>query len=192
MARGTWQAGQWLMSVSLIAWLAGCAPPAKREELVQQVLKEDPEFAQVLDKHQQLVNRIETYERELALKRGTIEHQIAQLRKELTVAIASVRQKTLDTKKRMEPDQQRLMLAISMGSEQLRAKREERASLGRSIAKLRKTLKDPNAPLTESERTTRSREIDEMLQDARRLDQELQTLSGHIRLLKIKLLLIKL
>ncbi len=49
---------------------AGCGPPASREELTKQVLKVDSEFTSVLDKHRELSNRIETYERELALKRS--------------------------------------------------------------------------------------------------------------------------
>ena len=183
----------WLaVGAPLLAWVIGCAPPAKREALVQEVLKSDPEFAQVLEKQQELLSRIQTYERELALKRSTIERNIAQLRKDLAAAVSSVRQKTAEVKKRMEPDCARLDLALSAASEELQAKRLQRATLGRSVAKRRKLLKSPETAWTPQERAAQQTQIDEMLQDAKRLDQEMGSLKAHIRLLKIKLLLIKL
>ena len=172
--------------------LAGCAPPAKREDLVQEVLKADPDFAPVLDKQRELKNRIETYQRELALKRSAIERSIAQLRKDLATAVSNVRQKTAEAKKRMEPDRARLELALSTASEELQAKRLQRATLGRSIANRRKALNRPDSAWTAQERRQQEAQIEEMLRDARRLDQELAALQAHIRLLKIKLLLIKL
>ena len=179
------------VSLLLLTWLAGCAPPAKRETLVQEVLKADPDFGQVLDKHRELQNRIETYQRELALKRSTIERSIAQLRKDLTATVSNVMQKTAETKKRMDPDRARLELALSVASEELQAKRLQRATLGRSLATRRKALNRPDSAWTAQERARQEAQIDEMLRDAKRLDQELAALKAHVRLLKIKLLLIK-
>ena len=176
----------------VIILMGGCAPPAKREELVKEVLKADPAFSQVLDKHRELVNRIETYQRELALKRSEIERKIAQLRKDLTTTVLNVKQKTDEVKKRVEPDRVRLQLALSMASEELQATRLQRASLGRSIAQLRKALKSTDSGWTAQERARREAQIDDMLGDAKRLDQEMASLNQHVRLLKIKLLLIKL
>ena len=172
-------------------WASGCAP-ANREELVKEVLKTDPEFSSVLDKHQQLASRIETLQKELELKRTTIQQSIKQLQKELATAAEHVKLKTADVKKRMEPDRQRLGLALSMAVNELREKREQRAQLGRSLAELKKASKNPHAEWTEKERTHHERQMDEMLQDAKRFDQEMAQLKEHLRLLKIKLLLIKL
>ena len=180
------------VSLLILAWLGGCAPPAKREALVQEVLKVDPEFASVLDKHRELQNRIETFQRELALKRSTIERSITQLRKDLAAAMSSVKQKTAEAKKRIEPDRARLELSLSMASDELQAKRLQRSTLGRSIATRRKALARPNSAWTAPERTRQEAQIDEMLRDAKRLDQELAALKEHLRLLKIKLPLIKL
>ena len=180
-----------LIVILLVLGTASCAP-ANREELTKEVLKMDPEFSAVLEKHRELTSRIETYERELALKRSTIEKSIAQLRKDLAAAAASTSAKTAEVKKRMEPDRQRLTLALSMSSEELRAKRIQRASLGRSIAQLRKALNNKDATWTEQERARQQGQIDEMLQDAARLDKEMDGLKQNARLLKIKLLLIKL
>ena len=182
---------RWLVVIVLVLGTASCAP-ANREELTKEVLKVDPEFSAVLEKHRELTSRIETYERELALKRSTIERGIAQLRKDLATATASTRAKTTEVKKRMEPDQQRLTLALSMSSEELRAKRIQRASLGRSMAQLRKALNSKDAAWTQQERTHQQTQLDEMLQDAVRLDKEMAGLKQNARLLKIKLLLIKL
>jgi uncharacterized protein YdcH (DUF465 family) len=170
---------------------ASCAP-AKREDLVKEVLKVDPEFSTVLEKHRELSSRIETAKRELELKRSTIERNIAQLRKELAAAAASANTKTAEIKKRIEPDQQRLATALSLSSEELRAKRLQRASLGRSIAQLRKALNSKDAAWTPEERARQQAQLDEMLEDTARLDSEMAGLKQNVRLLKIKLLLIKL
>lgn len=169
----------------------GCSP-TNREQLAKDVLKVDPDFGSVLDKHRELANRIETYERELALKRATVEQKITQMRKDLATATAGVKTKIEDTKKLMEPDRARLTLELSMTSEELQLHRAQRASLGRSMAQLRKQTNAPRAEWTAQERATQQAQIDEMLHDAQRLDHEMDALKQHVRLLKIKLLLIRL
>ena len=159
---------------------------------MKEVLQADPEFAMVLDKHRELSNRLQTYERELALKRSTIEQNITQLRKELAAAVSNVRAKAADVRKRMEPDHKRLELALSMAGEELAAKRAQRVALGRSIARLKKAVKNANSAWTADERAEQETKIAEMLRDAQRLDKEMTVLKAHVRLLKIKLLLIKL
>lgn len=175
----------------LLAGLAGCTP-TNHEELAKAVVKSDPDFKAVLDKHRELSNRIETYERELTLKRTTVEHQITQMRQDLATATANVRARIDEVKKRMEPDRQRLALALAMASEELQAKRQQRASLGRSIARLRKALKQSGAGWSAQDVKKQQSQIDEMTTDTKRLDQEMASLKEHLRLLKIKLLLIKL
>lgn len=180
----------WLLGVWL-SWMSGCAPMG-REELKQEVLKTDPEFTQALERHRELANRMETYERELALKRGTVERAIAQMRGDLQTATQSVRAKTAELRSRMEPERKRLALALAMAAEELQAKRAQRASLGRSIAKLRKAIRASGEGWTPQERARREEQAKDMLVDASRLDQELAAMKEHIRLLRIKLLLIKL
>ena len=174
-----------------LLWASGCAP-ANREELIKDVLKTDPEFSAVLDKYQQLASRIETLQKELELKRTTIQQNIKQLQKELAAAAESVKLKTADVKKRMEPDRQRLELALAMAVNELRERREQRAQLGRSIVEISKASKNPHAEWTENERAQHERQTDEMRHDARRLDEEMTRLKAHLRLLKVKLLLIRL
>ena len=171
--------------------LSGCTR-TNREDLVKEVAKADPEFGAVLDKHRELSNRIETYERELALKRTTVDRTITQLRRDLSAATDSVRNKTAEAKKKMEPDRRRLALALSMAAEELQAKRVQRASLGRQITQLRKAVKTGGATWSEDERSQQEAKVTEMLRDAKRLDQEMDALKQHVRLIKIKLLLIKL
>ena len=101
--------------------LAGCAP-VNRDELTKEVLKADPSFSSVLDKHRDLANRIDTFERELAVKRSTVEQTIKLLRKDLENSVQTVKAKTEETRKQIEPDRQRLELALSMAGEELRAK----------------------------------------------------------------------
>ena len=180
-----------MVSVVLVVSLAGCAP-ANRDQLVKEVLRADPEFSAVLDKHQQLQNRLTTHERELALARDNIEQKIKQLRRDLAIATANARAKSADVKSRIEPDRERLRLDLAMAGEELKAKRAQRAALGGKIAELRKALKSSGENWGAKERAAREAEINDMLRDTKRLDQELATMKEHVRLLKIKLVLIKL
>lgn len=178
-------------AVLALAWVAGCSV-SNPEQLAKEVLRADPEFSEVLDKHREIVNRIDTLDRELALKRATIEQTIAKQRKDLSVAAGTVRTKTAEMKRRMEPDRHRLTLVLALAGEELRAKQGQRASLGRSMAQLRKAAKDNGAGWTAQERATYETQLPELLRDATRLDQETAAIKEHIRLLKIKLLLIRL
>ena len=181
----------WMGSLFLGLTLSGCAPTS-REELTKEVLREDPSFAQVLDWHRELTNRIDTYQRELALKRKTVDENIAQLRRELAASSATVKNKTDELKKRLQPEREKLEVDLSLAGEELRAKQTQRASLGRSIVEIRKSLKSQSAVLSAEERDRQEAQMDEMIGDAERLDQEMDAIKAHLRLLKIKLLLIKL
>ena len=175
----------------VLVWAAGCAP-TNPEQLTKEALASDPSFAKVLDKHREIVNRIDTLERELALKRATIEQAIAKQRRDLSAAADSVRSRTAEMKKRMEPDSERLTLTLSMAGEELRAKQAQRASLGRSMAQLQKAAKSNGALWSPQERATHDAQLQALMEDAARLDQEMTALRRHVRLIKIKLLLIKL
>ncbi len=175
----------------LLIGFSSCAP-ANREELAKEVLKADPQFGEVLEKHRELSRRLETYQKELALKRSTTERTIAQLRKDLAATAATVRAKSSEVKKQMDPDRKRLDLAISMAGEELQARRVQRASLGRSMTKLRKALEGKDATWTEKERAQQQAQLDDMVREGSRLDQEMAGLKEHLRLLKVKLVLIRL
>ena len=170
---------------------AGCAP-ANRDQLVKEALSSDPDFATVLDKHREISNRIKTFEREYALKRSTAERTISQLRRELTAASAALRAKTSEAKTRMEPDRKRLALALSMASEEIQTKQLQRASIGRSIANVQKAAKGGGETWSEKERAQQHAQLEQMQRDATRLDQEIDALRQHARLLKVKLYLLKL
>jgi uncharacterized protein YdcH (DUF465 family) len=170
---------------------AGCGAPANRDQLVKEVLAADPSFTSVIEKHQAVGARIKTHEQELALKRQKIESTITQLRSDLTAAVKNARTKTDAEKAKMAPDRERITQALALASEALRAQRAQRASLGRTISQVRKGLKSTDAGWSEQERQRQQAHLDEMLRDTARLDQEMAGLRTHLRLLKIKLLLIK-
>ncbi|MBI1991745.1 MAG: hypothetical protein HYS71_00700, partial [Candidatus Omnitrophica bacterium] len=108
-------------------------------------------------------------------------------------ATSNVKGKVAEVKRQMEPERRRLQLELSMANEELYAKRFQRASLGRSIAQLRKAEKTVQAAGTEQARARRQNaQLDELQRDAHRLDQEIAVIKGHLRLLKIKILLIRL
>jgi len=180
-----------LLGISFAGMPPGCSP-TNRDQLARNVLRADPSFVQVLQKHRELTNRIETYQRELALKRATIDRTTAQLRKDLATATEAARRKTAETRKLMRPDRDRLKLALSMAAQELRAKQAQRAGLGRSMAKLRKAIRNTEGTWTAQERAKYEQQLQEMLSGATRLDQEITGMKSHIRLLQMELLLIKL
>jgi len=180
-----------LLGIAFAALPPGC-PAVNRDQLARDVLRADPAFVHVLQKHRELTGRIETYRRELALKRATIDRTTAQLRKDLATATDAARRKTAETRKLMRPDRDRLKLALSLAAQELRAKQAQRASLGRSMAKLRKAAKNTEGTWTAQEHAKQEEQLQEMLQDATRLDQEIAGMKSHIRLLQTELLLIKL
>ena len=171
--------------------LSGCSAPANREQLAKEVLAVDPGFSSMLDMHRDLTSRIDTYQRELALKRSTIERSIADLRKELETATANVRAKIDAAKAQLDPERKRLDIQLVLAGEELRAKQAQRANIGRSIAKLRKTLKEAGQALSEPERATQEGRLEEHLREGGRLDREIAGSKEHIRLLKLKLLLVR-
>ena len=171
--------------------VAGCAPPDP-DELAKEVLATDPSFASVLEKRQELANRIDTYQRELALKRSTVEQTIQQMRQDLVASADAVRAKTEETKAKMEPYRKPLTKALAEAREELRAKQAQRAAIGRSISQLRKSLKRSSAASTDEERALQEVHADDMWRDAARIDQEMTAIKSYVRHLKIKLLLITL
>lgn len=173
-------------------WVAGCWAPANPERLREEVLKTDPGFTEVLEKRDDLANRIMLIDRELELKRSQVEQKITQLRKDLEGVRQQATQKTEKIKTLLKPDRERLDHALSMATEERRAKRNQRASVGRSISQLRKALKQANPPWTDAERAKMERELDTHLQETQRLDQEIAVLNEHIRLLKVKRILLQL
>jgi len=158
----------------------------------EEILKVDPTFQEVLEKRDELAQRIDLLKRELDLKRSQTEQQIAKLRRDLSELRQQVEQKTEKTKTLLKPDQARVDLAMSLATEERQAKRNQRASLGRSISRLKKTLQQTNPPWPEAERRRMEADLQELLKETQRLDREIGMLNEHIRLLNIKRLLLRL
>jgi len=171
---------------------SGCGPQANEEQLRNEVLKADPSFADALNKRDELDNRIMQLERELALKQTQVDRQITLLRKELQETRVQVTQKTQKITAVLKPYLERVDHALAMASEELSSKRSQRASISRSISRLRKALKQEKPPWTEPERARMDQELAELLRETERLDHEIAALNEHIRLLKTKRLLLRL
>jgi chromosome segregation ATPase len=174
----------------LVVWAAGCAP-SSRGELAKEVLRADPSFAAVLEKRRELANRIETYQRELALKRRTVREEIAQLRAELSATAATVRRRIAELKSRMDPDRERLEQALAQSSQLLRSMQAQRAQVGRAVSQLKKSLATRQADAGTSGSAPQDQALVDAQQDLTRLDAELAAVREHLRLLQTKLLLIK-
>ena len=180
-------------SVALLCFCgSGCGPQANEEQLRNEVLKAEPSFADALNKRDELDNRIMQLERELALKQTQVDRQITLLRKELQETRVQVTQKTQKITAVLKPYLERVDHALAMASEELSSKRSQRASISRSISRLRKALKQEKPPWTEPERARMDQELAELLRETERLDHEIAALNEHIRLLKLKRLLLRL
>lgn len=177
-----------VMMGALIVSASGCGPPADPQQLREEALQADPGFAGVLTLRDEQANRIGLLAREFDLKRTQAEGRIAQLRKEVKDAQQQVEQKIQKSRAVLQPDIDRLRLALSMANDERQAKRAQRASLLRSIGRLKNALKTGEA----ADRTSIERELHDLLQESQRLDREVRALNEHIRLLKIKLLLLRL
>ena len=165
--------------------------PINREELAKQVVQQDPSFSTVLEKYQALASRIDTYRRELALKRTSIEQSIDRLHKELQAAIAAVKKKVEDTKRLMAPERQEIVVALALAEEELRATRPQRMSVGRRIVQLRKAIKAPVQGTPAADKAKFEAQFNEAVEEAQRLDHEIDLIKDHIRLLKLKARLIE-
>lgn len=175
----------------VLAAVAGCGP-TDRSQLADEVLQADPSFQSVLEVRDRYASQIETAEREYALKRDTVQRTIQALRQELAEGQRSVKQKKARYQVLIEPQRKRLDWSLSMATEELRNKRIQRASVGRSISQLRKALTAPDETWAEPDRQRRERQLQEMRRDAQRLDEEMTVLKQHLRLLQLKLRLIRL
>jgi hypothetical protein len=113
------------------------------------------------------------------------------MRQELKGSASVVKSKTAEIKERMEPDRQQIELDLAKATEELRGKQVQRSTIGKSMAQLRKNLKASDQ-LSVEEQTRQQQELDQLTRDAGRMDEEISSMKAHIRLLKIKLLLIRL
>lgn len=168
--------------------LSGCAP-RDRAQLVHDVLEADPAFRAVLERRDDYASRLETAQRELALKRATIQRNIRKLREELIESERAVRKKKAQLRTLIEPDRRALEMDLDLALTELRAKGTHRASIGQAISKLRKAVKQAGEVWSETERARQETQLQDMVQDAQRLEKELATLKQHVRLLKLKLAL---
>jgi len=168
----------------------GCAP-VDRPQLVEDVLNADPAFRAVLQKRDEYASRIETLEREVALKRETVKRSIAQMRQELTESMKTVKERKAHFRKMLEPDRERHELALAVAGEEVRAKTSQLTSVKRAIAASRKALDGAEGWSAEEQRRQEA-QLRETERDGERLTDEIAALKEHLRLLKVKLLLIRL
>jgi len=170
---------------------AGCMLFVNEEEIRKEVLEADPAFSRVLEQRDSYAGQIETAQREFALKRATVQRAIEKLREDLAESQRKVQERKERYSQLMEPENRKLDFGVSMAKEELRGKRVQRSSIGRSAARLKKSLKEADATWSQQERERQQARLKEMLDDAQRLDQEIDALNEHVRLLKLKLKLLK-
>ena len=193
--RGLWSVdcGLVLVLFTILGFeIPGCQrQPVDLKALRHDVLKTDPAFAAALNKHDELASRIEVLERELDLKRTQVEDQIARLRAELREATEDTTRRTKEIKSQLDPEVERLELALTTARDELKDRQRQRANLGRVISSLRKSIKGGTQPAGK-ERAQLDQELGEHLREMERLDQELAAMNQHIALLENKRRLLRL
>ncbi len=172
--------------------LTSCGPPRNLDAIRSEVLKADPDFTSVMEKRDELANRITLTERNLALKKSQIEHQIAQLKQEIEDVSAKAKKDIEKTKALLSPDAERVHLALSMATQERKAKQGQRVVLGRSISRIEKAMKQGGTEWAEADRTRMQKELRDLRDEIKRLDVEIAGLNEHLRLLKNKELLLQL
>ena len=183
-----------LLAFSWPTWLpTGCQRKAEDLQAVKsRVLAADEKFSAPLAKHDELANQLQVLDRELQLKRTQIEDQIAKLRGELLEATKQSKQQAEQLKAQLNPEVERVELALAMAKEEQKSKRRQRGALGRSVSKLRKSIKQAQDSQAGEDPTKLSQELTNHLEEMTRLDKELASLGQHIELLEDKRQLLKL
>ena len=181
-----------ILTAVLLMFTSGCDKLfGNRDAIRRSVLQSDPKFEDVLHKHDEVTNRIALLNQELALKRSQVERQIVQLRGELDAVAAQVKGKVTQTKALLRPDIDKVDLALAAANDELKTKRGQRASLGRSINRIRKSL-ETQSNWTRDERAKFDHDLEDLVKETQRLDREIDVLTRHIELLKDKRELLKL
>ena len=185
---------RWILPVAalLLVSAAGCGrTPSSEQALRKQAVAADPAFAKVLDRRDDVADRLRVISHELTLKQNQIEGRVAQLQKELNEAKTQATRKIRETRESLQPDEARLRLALSLSADDDNAKQHQRDSVSRSVSRLRKALKDHKAGWSDGERGRMDGELADLLAELKRLDQEMRVLKEHRKLLKIKLDLLR-
>ena len=171
-----------------IAWPAsGCSQrPMNAEAMRGEVLRADPEFVRVLERRDDLASRVKVLENELALRRGQVERQIDQLRRGLRETTEQVNHNIDGIKALLNPIAEDVDRDLTTATAELKARREQRASFGRSVSGLRKSIKQHAIQWTPPERSEKDNELAEMLDEIRRLDHEIAGMEAHLRILHMK------
>ncbi len=180
-----------LLAVVTFAAVSGCnRRGVDLQAIRREVLAADPEFGEHLERRDELANRVQVLQRELSVKQSQVDRQISQLRDGLRHTTDEVNHNVQSLRGQMSPVTARIDAEMSRGGEELKALRLQRATVGRTMSQLRKSLKAP-AELTETERVRMDRELGEILEETNRLDLEIAAVNQHIRLLRNKRLLLR-
>ncbi len=173
--------------VAIAFALHGCdRRPMNTEAMRAQVLRADPEFATVLERRDELSSRIKVLENELALRRGQVERQIAQLRQGLRETTDHVNHSIDGIKALLNPALENIDRELAEANTELKLHRDERSSLGRSVSSLRKSIKQHATQWTPPERAQKDDELVQLLAEIQRLDHEISGIDAHLRIVRMK------
>ncbi len=161
-----------------------------REDMTRTVLEVDPAFNKVIEEYQRITNQMETIEREWELKQVLVDQKVQHMNQQLTAAREEVTLRQNQLNEEIEPERQELRELHAHTVDELRERQLQRSTLGRSIAKLRKAVKLAGEAWPLSERQRQDDQLEQMLRDANRIDQEIEMIKQAISLLEAKLVLI--
>jgi|GEM_PF-946885 len=183
------------ISFLIVISISGCQYPLEfksASEIRQEVLDNDPLFAEILRKKTELDGKITSLNSEQSLKAGEIEARMLALRKELQAAKENAAQRTALLNSQLDPYRLEIKQRIMEFSTELRLKQSSLSAVRKMIVDLNKLTKQIPVQATDTEDSLRLRDkIDAQYQQIDTLTQDITELRAKIRLLRFKLKLLQ-
>lgn len=172
------------------ALLSGCASYGPEE--LERLKKEDPSFAQVIVSRDQIHGEIRAIKNDLLSRKRTADAQVDKIRNDYDLYAKSQNEKIEKYRAAIDASRNLLQREIETGTKQLEAKITELAGYQKTLAEVRKMLRDSRELNLSGKSRQKWEERAMMLSEKMRpLAEEIQDLRAEIRLKKRKIYFIR-
>lgn len=176
--------------LSAAALLSGCATYGPEE--LERLKKEDPSFAQVIASRDQIHGEIRAIKNDLLSRKRTADAQVDKIRNDYDLYAKAQNEKIEKYRAAIDASRNLLQREIETGTKQLEAKVTELAGYQKTLAEVRKMLRDSRELNLSGKSRQKWEERAMMLSEKMRpLAEEIQDLRSEIRLKKRKIYFIR-
>lgn len=174
----------------IAATLSGCSTYGPEE--LERLKKEDPSFAQVIASRDQIHGEIRAIKNDLLSRKRTTDAQVDKIRNDYDLYAKAQNEKIEKYRAAIDASRNLLQREIETGSKQLEAKVTELAGYQKTLAEVRKMLRDSRELNLSGKSRQKWEERAMMLSEKMRpLAEEIQDLRSEIRLKKRKIYFIR-